>query len=69
MPPAISGTPAVAGTPAVSGTLAVAGTPAVAGARAIARKLCTGMNSLSQCQFSHWPLFGTCTPNLVWLFP
>ena len=28
--------------------------PAGAGTRAIARKLCTGMNGLSQCR-SHWP--------------
>ena len=26
--------------------------------RVIARKLCTGMNGLSQCQYSHWPYGG-----------
>ena len=34
--------------------------PAIAGTRAIARKLCTGMNGLSQCESSHWPYGGMC---------
>ena len=41
--------------------------PAIAGMRAIARKLCTGMNGLSQCQYSHWPYGGMC-PQLKFEF-
>jgi hypothetical protein len=44
---------------------ALVGTPAIAGTRIIARKLCKGMNGLSQCRFSHWPvLWGHVFPNL-----
>jgi hypothetical protein len=61
--------PANAGTPAIAGTHAAARTPASAGTPAIARKLCTGMNGLSQCRFSHWPVLWGHVPQFKLEFP